>query len=139
MKNKIIFIVIAMSINFVSCWSPKSIVTTANITQPVLVGKVKTIGGGPVENSSLKNISSFSSAIQNSDYYWSTGYTYGSTTSREGSNKIDEQLLPIIDQQSDSPSVIIVDSLRFKAVSGYWLFVMSSATKGSIKGAKYSK
>jgi hypothetical protein len=120
------------------CWAHKSIMTAENITQPVLVGKVKIIGGKPIENSTLRSESHFSVGIVNSDYYYSSGYVSGSKIITQGSNLVDTQLLPFTDEtQNDSTAMIIADQIRFNVASGYWLFVLYSGNKGYIEGAKY--
>jgi PBP1b-binding outer membrane lipoprotein LpoB len=121
------------------CWATKSIITTANITQPVLVGNVKTIKGEKMDNNSVQIGTKFSAAIVNSIYFWSTGYSYGHNTITQGSNVFDEQLLPLIDSSpADTSSILIVDQVRFKVSSGYWLFALYSFNKGWIDGVKHS-
>jgi hypothetical protein len=129
---------ILLSLVFLTgCWAPKSVLTTANITQPVLVGKVKTINGEKSETTKNEG-TKFSAAIVNSIFVWSAAYAYGHTTVTEGSNVIDEQLLPLIDEVSqDKKTVLVVDQIRYDAMSGYWLFVLSSANKGWIDGYIY--
>jgi len=136
MKNRINFgIVVILLLLFSGCWAPKTILTTANITQPVLVGKVKTIGGKPIENSTLQVDTTFTATLQNSMYYYSAVYVYGHSIISQGSNLLDKQLLPLSDETS---AMIVADQIRFKAVSGYWLFALYSANKGWIEGKKYT-
>jgi hypothetical protein len=119
---------------FTGCWAPKSILTTANITQPVLVGKVKTIGGKPIENYDLKKEIPFNEPIENSRYFYTAIYYEGHGFTEQGSNLLDEKLLPLSDETS---AMIIVDSIRFKVFSGYWFFAFRSANHGWLQGAKY--
>jgi hypothetical protein len=101
------------------------------------VGKVKTINGEKSETTKNEG-TKFSAAIVNSIFVWSAAYAYGHTTVTEGSNVIDEQLLPLIDEVSqDKKTVLVVDQIRYDAMSGYWLFVLSSANKGWIDGYIY--
>jgi hypothetical protein len=139
MKKRFSFgTIVILLLIFSGCWAPKSIMTTANITQPVLVGKVKTIGGGPVENSELVGSNNFSALLQNSTYFYSAGYYYGSEVITQGSNLLDKQLLPLTaSTPDDTSSMIIANQIRFNVASGYWLFALYSGNKGWIDGAKY--
>jgi hypothetical protein len=139
MKKRPIFGLLLLMIFFSGCWAPKSIMTTANITQPVLVGNVKTIGGKKIDNPNLQEGTKFSAAIVNSMYYWSSGYYTGSRLVTEGSNVIDEQLLPLIDTTPiGTTAILIVDQIRFNVKCGYWLFALYSGNKGWLDGIKYS-
>jgi hypothetical protein len=121
------------------CWASKTVMTSANITQPLLVGKVITIGGGKIESNSSMEGTKFSAALVNSMSVWSTGYYYGSNTVREGSNFIDKQLLPLIDESATSGnSLLIVDQLRYDVMCGYWLFYLYTGNKGWLDGFKYA-
>jgi hypothetical protein len=123
---------------FTRCLISKSTLTAANITEPVLVGKVKTIGGEPIENSSLQQGVKFNASLTNSWYVITSGYSSVDRSTSQGSNQIDEQLLSISDNKTkDSSAIIIADQIRFEATSGYWLFVLYTANKGWIEGAKY--
>jgi len=133
-KGISLVILLVILLLFSGCWPRKTIMTAANITQPVLVGNVKTIGGNPIDNSDLQAVKPFSAKLENSSYVYAAVYFYGYQTLTEGSNLIDKQLLPIAD---DPSTLIIVDQIRFNVVGGYWLFVLYYANKGWIEGTKY--
>ncbi|MFC0876357.1 hypothetical protein ACE01N_07165 [Saccharicrinis sp. FJH2] len=115
------------------CWAPKLVITSANVTQPVMVGNIRTIGGKQQIDTLQYSRSEFTANIQNFDYFWSAVYVYGYSTLNEGSNKIDAQLLPMIDT-GDSYVSLRINSVDFNVAGGYWLFVYSSYTKGKLKG-----
>lgn len=141
MKNYInVGVIVFLLFLFSGCWAPKTILTTSNITQPVLVGKVKTIGGEPIENSILTASDSISASLTNSIFYYSTLYFYGYSNVFQGSNLIDTQLLPFIEKTPNDPSaMLIANKIRFKAAGGYWLVALYSANKGWIDIKKYNK
>ncbi len=121
------------------CWAQKEIITCANITQPVLVGKVKTIGGEPVESSKMLLEDKFSVSLKSYFLVWSTMYYGGWIIKADGSNKIDQQLIPLSDNiNSESPSMLIANSIRFNVLGGYWIFAFYSSNTGWIEGAKYT-
>ena len=131
MKKKIYFGLIAIIMVSSGCWAPKSIITASNITQPVLVGKVITIGGNPIEKTNLQSEAPFSAFISNA-----VGFAFNTTyTLHQGSNLIDKQLLPLT---YGSSGMLIADQIRFKVTSGYWLAACISYNKGWLDGAKYN-
>lgn len=121
------------------CYAPKSVLSTPNVTQPVLVGNIKNIKGEKINPERVQEGTRFSADIENSIYFWTALYSYGYTTITEPSKVIDSQILPIIDERPIDPNaLIVVDQIRYKVTAGYWLFVMYSANKGWIDGTKCS-
>jgi hypothetical protein len=136
MKKVINIGILAMLATLLSgCWAPKCVMTTANITQPVLVGKVETIKGKPLANNSLDSISKFSATIKNSIFIYSTAYYYGHRIENQGSSLLDKQFLPLTDNNSEGK--IVADQIRFNSGGGYWLFALYSVSQGWIEGKKY--
>lgn len=126
------------------CWPPPSTITTTNITQPVLVGKIKSIGGKLADKKQLYQSNKFSASITNSEETFALpaiiiGF-WGWRTRIEGSEIFDKQLLPIVNAPpNDSTTMIMVDSIRFSVTSGYWLFLLLTGNYGWLDGAKYGE
>lgn len=141
MKKGINFgvLMVFLLVLFSGCWAPKTIMTTANVTQPVMVGKVTKIGGAVMDTVHSESVSYFPLSLVNSQYVYSSGYYYGSQFITQEPNIIDEQLLVYIDNDpNSSTSMIQAKQIRFKVSGGYWLFAFYSANKGWIDCAKYN-
>ncbi len=136
MKNEFILVLgVMVFCLFSGCMVPKCTLTTARIKQPVLVGKVKTIGGKPIENSNLQKDTLFNAKIGNSMLYFYTKYWDDEIVTNQESFFLDMQLMPYT---HDTSSMLIVDRVRFKIFDGNWLIIRYSVIIGWLEGAKYN-
>ena len=139
MKKGIGIGVLALMLLTTGCYAPKTILSTPNVTQPVLVGNIKNIKGEKFDPERIQEGVRFSADIENSDFFTFAVYSYSYVITTEPSNIIDSQILPIIDERPIDPNaMIVVDQVRYKVTAGYWLFVMYTANKGWIDGSKCS-
>jgi hypothetical protein len=122
------------------CWPSPSVITTANATQPVLVGNVKIIGGKPVAKKDMLKSNPFAISVTNSFQVYSSGYSTSSKRISEGSNVVDVRMQQVSGSlTNDLNSVIMADSIQFTAWSGYWIFAMAYKNEGTLIGAKYTE
>lgn len=121
-----------------NCVVSKSVLTAENTTQPVLVGNVVTIGGSSIDSSQLKKIKTFSASVVNDFSVAGTTATSKSSSTNQGSGKIDKVLSPLIDNSPNtSKGIVIVSELEYSVVGTYLLFVYMDQIFGALKGAKY--
>ena len=122
------------------CWPPASIITSANATQPILVGNVKLIGGKPISKKDMLKSYPFSISVTNSFEVYTSGRMTSTKTLTEGSNLVDVRLEQATSSLlNDSNSAIMADSIKFDAWAGYWIFAAAWKNKGTLEGAKYSE
>jgi hypothetical protein len=130
--------IILMCLGLPGCWPRPTVLTTSNVTQPVLVGKVVHIGGSDTTLAGRTCVYPFKVPVENSSTLVNLGYWARSWTIRQGSNVCDEGFLPISGSTATGPTeILMVDTVEFSVDHYFLLFYVARGTYGTLNGGIY--